>query len=144
LHVARIIVVPLTGRPVPEGWGDYVAFIAGPAEAFAYSEIDEEGAGGMCYTWGTTGRPKGVGDTHRSLVLHSFASALADTLGISRHDVVLPVVPMFHVNAWGLPFTCAMVGAKQVFAGPRLDPVSLLELFQGERVTFTAGVPTIW
>lgn len=144
LKVERIIVVSLTGQPVPEGMEEYESFIAEPAEDFVYPDLDEEEAAGMCYTSGTTGRPKGVVYSHRSLVLHSFASAMADTLGISRHDVVLPVVPMFHVNAWGLPFTCTMVGAKQVFPGPHLDPVSLLELFKGEQVTFTAGVPTIW
>jgi len=144
LKVERIIVVSLTGQPVPEGMEEYESFIAEPAEDFVYPDLDEEEAAGMCYTSGTTGRPKGVVYSHRALVLHSFASAMADTLGISRHDVVLPVVPMFHVNAWGLPFTCTMVGAKQVFPGPHLDPVSLLELFKGEQVTFTAGVPTIW
>lgn len=144
LKVERIIVVSLTGQPVPEGMEEYESFIAEPAEDFVYPDLDEEEAAGMCYTSGTTGRPKGVVYSHRALVLHSFASAMSDTLGISRHDVVLPVVPMFHVNAWGLPFTCTMVGAKQVFPGPHLDPVSLLELFKGEQVTFTAGVPTIW
>lgn len=144
LRVERIIVVPLTGRPVPEGMEEYESFIAEPAEDFVYPELDEEEAAGMCYTSGTTGRPKGVVYSHRSLVLHSFATALADVLGISRRDVVVPVVPMFHVNAWGLPFTCTMVGTKQVFPGPHLDPISLLDLFEGERVTVTAGVPTIW
>src|SRR3954464_2085984 len=78
------------------------------------------------------------------MVLHSIASALPDAVGLSRHDSVLPVVPMFHVNAWGLPFTCTMVGAKQVFPGPNLDPVSLLSLIAEEKVTVTAGVPTVW
>lgn len=144
LRVEKIIVVSLTGQPVPEGMEEYETFIAEPAEDFVYPELDEEDAAGMCYTSGTTGRPKGVVYSHRALVLHSFATALGDVLGISRRDVVVPVVPMFHVNAWGLPFTCTMVGTKQVFPGPHLDPASLLDLFEKERVTITAGVPTIW
>ncbi|WP_460417575.1 long-chain fatty acid--CoA ligase [Planifilum fimeticola] len=144
LRVEKIIVVSLTGQPVPEGMEEYESFIAEPAEDFVYPELEEEDAAGMCYTSGTTGRPKGVVYSHRALVLHSFATALGDVLGISRRDVVVPVVPMFHVNAWGLPFTCTMVGTKQVFPGPHLDPASLLDLFEKERVTITAGVPTIW
>ncbi|MBI4218545.1 MAG: AMP-binding protein, partial [Chloroflexi bacterium] len=98
---------------------------------------------GLCYTSGTTGRPKGVAYSHRAVVLHSFAAAMADTLGLRQADIVLPIVPMFHVNAWGLPFTCALVGCSLVFTGPLLDPVSLLDMLQKERVTVTAGVPTI-
>src|SRR5204862_6073616 len=82
--------------------------------------------------------------SHRALVLHTFASALSSCLGIGEHDVVLPVVPMFHANAWGLPYTAAMVGAGLVMPGPHLDPASLVDLFERERVTMTAGVPTIW
>ena len=98
----------------------------------------------MCYTSGTTGMPKGVLASHRAIVLHSMASGMVDTLGLSEHDTVMAVVPMFHANAWGLPFTCLLVGAKQVFPGPHLDPPSLLELLVNERVTITGGVPTIW
>jgi fatty-acyl-CoA synthase len=88
--------------------------------------------------------PKGVLATHRAIVLHSMASGMTDTLGLSERDVVLAVVPMFHANAWGMPFTCLMIGAKQVFTGPHLDPASVLELLVKERVTVTGGVPTIW
>ena len=98
----------------------------------------------MCYTSGTTGRPKGVVYSHRALVLHSLVAAMPDVHGISARDVILPAVPMFHVNAWGLPFTAALAGASLVLPGPRLDPVSLLDLLESERVTFTAGVPTVW
>jgi len=97
-----------------------------------------------CYTSGTTGKPKGVVYSHRSTLLHTLIAALPDSLDLSRGDTLLPVVPMFHVNAWGLPYIAAMTGAKLVFPGPHLDPPSLLDLFAGERVTIGAGVPTIW
>jgi fatty-acyl-CoA synthase len=105
---------------------------------------DEQTAAAMCYTTGTTGKPKGVLYSHRALVLHTFAASLAACIGINEADVVMPVVPMFHANAWGLPYSSVMVGAKLVMPGPYLDPTSLVELFERERVTITAGVPTIW
>ena len=107
-------------------------------------EPDERDAAAMCYTTGTTGRPKGVLYSHRALVLHSLAIALPDALDLREADTILPVVPMFHANAWGLPYTAALVGAKLVLPGPYLDPPSLVDLFQTERVTIAAGVPTIW
>src|SRR5262245_52793536 len=111
-----------------------------------YSEpaLDENTAAAMCYTSGTTGRPKGVLYSHRAVILHSFGQGLVDTLGIGERDTVLPIVPMFHVNAWGLPFTATLFGAAQVFPGPHLDAKSVLELLVRERVTLTAGVPTVW
>jgi fatty-acyl-CoA synthase len=109
-----------------------------------YPDIEENQAAVMCYTSGTTGMPKGVLYSHRAIAVHSLASTQAGTLGISEQDTVLPVVPMFHANAWGFPFTCTLVGAKQVFPGPHLDPESLLDAFERERVTVTGGVPTIW
>jgi len=106
--------------------------------------FDEQTAAAMCYTSGTTGRPKGVLYSHRAVILHSFGQGLVDTLGIGERDTVLPIVPMFHVNAWGLPFTATLFGSGQVFPGPHLDARSVLELLVRERVTLTAGVPTVW
>ncbi|MEO8443114.1 MAG: long-chain fatty acid--CoA ligase, partial [Betaproteobacteria bacterium] len=139
----RVIVVPLTGQPVASPYEDYETFIAGDLTMQAPT-LDENDAAGMCYTSGTTGKPKGVVYSHRALVLHSMACAMGDTLGLKQIDSLCPVVPMFHVNAWGLPFTGAMVGCKLVLPGPHLDAASLLDLYQSEQVTFTAGVPTIW
>ncbi len=129
----------------PEGLESYEDLLAGADEgAFRYPDLDEEDAAAICYTSGTTGRPKGALYSHRAIALHSMASAMADTIGIRERDVVMPVVPMFHVNAWGLPYTCTLVGATQVMPGAHLDPESLLEDLANERVTVTAGVPTIW
>ena len=139
----RIFVVPLTGKPMSPGYDDYEALIAG-ASAYAAPAIDENDAAGMCYTSGTTGKPKGVLYTHRSIVLHSLATATVDVLGLSNRDTLCPIVPMFHVNAWGTPFTAAMVGSKLAFPGPHLDAVNLLDLYEAEKVTLSAGVPTIW
>jgi fatty-acyl-CoA synthase len=111
---------------------------------FVPAALDENDAAAMCYTSGTTGRPKGVLYSHRAVVLHSFAHGMVDTLGISQCDNVLPIVPMFHVNAWGLPFTAPLFGAGIVFPGPYLDAASVLDLIVRERVTLTAGVPTVW
>ena len=139
----RVIVVPLSGAPVAAGYENYEEVIGG-AQALVAPRLDENAAAGMCYTSGTTGRPKGVVYSHRALVLHSMASAMGDTLALTQTDSLCPVVPMFHVNAWGLPFTGVMVGCKLVLPGPHLDAASLLDLYETERVTFTAGVPTIW
>ena len=139
----RVFVVPLTGKPVVAGYVDYERFIAGGA-AMQTPRLDENDAAGMCYTSGTTGKPKGVVYSHRALVLHSMACAMGDTLALRQSDTLCPVVPMFHVNAWGLPFTGVMIGCKLALPGPHLDAASLLDLYQSEQVTFTAGVPTIW
>jgi fatty-acyl-CoA synthase len=144
VKLERVIVVPLTGQPVPEGLMSYEDFLATGDDGFAYPALDERDAAGMCYTSGTTGKPKGVVYSHRSIMLHSLGSALPDALNLSSSDVMLPVVPMFHVLAWGLPFTGIMAGSKLVMPGPHLDAVSLLDLYESERVTKTAGVPTIW
>ncbi len=140
----RHVIVWGHGQPAPEGALDYEQLIEPELSDFSPPRIEENQAAGLCYTSGTTGRPKGVLYSHRSLLLHSLASALPDAVGLSQHDSVLPVVPMFHVNAWGLPFSCTLVGAKQVFPGPHLDPASVLGLLSEERVTLTAGVPTVW
>ena len=111
---------------------------------FEWPVFDENQASSLCYTSGTTGNPKGVLYSHRSTVLHTFAIALPDTLNCSARDTILPVVPMFHVNAWGLPYAACMMGSKLVFPGPGLDGKSLYELFETEGVTLSAGVPTVW
>ena len=139
----KVIVVPLSGAPAIDIDVDYEALISA-APPFSAPALEENDAAGMCYSSGTTGAPKGVVYSHRSIVLHSLATATVDHMGLSHADAVCPVVPMFHVNAWGIPFTAVMMGAKLVFPGPHLDAESLLDLYQWERVTLTAGVPTIW
>jgi fatty-acyl-CoA synthase len=114
------------------------------AEPVSWPVLEERRAAAMCYTSGTTGRPKGVVYSHRALVLHTLVFCLPDQLDIGSRSVILPIVPMFHVNAWGLPFAAAMTGASLVLPGQRLDPISLLDLLAGERVTYTAGVPTVF
>lgn len=138
----HVIVVTHDGEQ-PAGTLDYESLIA-DAEPMVWPELDERRAAAMCYTSGTTGRPKGVVYSHRALVLHSLVAALPDQLAVSARDTVLPVVPMFHANAWGLPYAAALAGARLVLPGPRLDPESVLDLCADERVTMTAGVPTVW
>ena len=127
-----------------DGALDYEQLIDEGDEGFAFPDLDERSAAAMCYTSGTTGRPKGVLYSHRSTVLHTIGANQADGLAISRLDSVLPVVPMFHVNAWGLPYIATNAGARLVLPGPRMAPGDIAELIASENVTFTAGVPTIW
>jgi len=139
-----IIIVVGDESGLPAGMIGFESLLAKATAAADAPDPPEDTAAALCYTTGTTGQPKGVLYSHRSLVLHSFGISLADVMGLSERDVVAPVVPMFHANAWGLPYASVMVGAKLVMPGPHLDPASLADLFQQERVTITAGVPTIW
>ncbi|MGF1620246.1 MAG: long-chain-fatty-acid--CoA ligase [Rhodomicrobiaceae bacterium] len=122
----------------------YEELIGDESDQFEWPEFDENLAASMCYTSGTTGNPKGVLYSHRSTVLHALASCAPGALGLSSQNALLPVVPMFHVNAWGIPYSAAMAGAKLVLPGPGLDGKSLYELIDGERVELLLGVPTVW
>ena len=122
----------------------YEELVAAEDGNYSWPEFDENTASSICYTSGTTGHPKGAVYSHRSTLLHSYALAMPDGMGVGGKDVILPVVPMFHVNAWGVPYAAPMVGAKLVFPGPHLDGKSLHELLEAEKVTFSAGVPTVW
>jgi len=122
----------------------YEDLINSHSDHYDWPSFDENTASSLCYTSGTTGNPKGVLYSHRSTLLHAYAACLPDALNLSARDVVMPVVPMFHVNAWGLPYSCALAGAKLVFPGAGMDGANLYELFESERVTVSAGVPTIW
>ncbi|MBP6504618.1 MAG: fatty-acid--CoA ligase [Rhodoferax sp.] len=126
------------------GLVSYEAWVGPQPATYVWPEFDENSASSMCYTSGTTGNPKAVLYSHRSTMLHAFAGALPDALNMSARDCVLPVVPMFHVNAWGLPYSAAMTGCKMVFPGPAMDGKSIFELIENEKVTFAAGVPTVW
>ena len=122
----------------------YEELLAAQDDAYEWPQFDENSASSLCYTSGTTGNPKGVLYSHRSTLLHAYAGALPDSLNASARDVILPVVPMFHVNAWGLAYAACLVGAKMVYPGAALDGKSLYELMEGEGVTMSAGVPTVW
>jgi 3-(methylthio)propionyl---CoA ligase len=134
---------------LPEGTGipnliSYEAWIAKQSGVYTWPEFDENLASSMCYTSGTTGNPKAALYSHRSTTLHAYAAALPDVMSLSARDSVLPVVPMFHVNAWGIPYSAALTGCKLVFPGPAMDGKSIYELIEGEKVTYAAGVPTVW
>ncbi len=130
-----------TGIP---GLVSYEGWIAAQPSKYEWPQFDENSASSMCYSSGTTGNPKAALYSHRSTMLHAFSGALPDALSMSARDCILPVVPMFHVNAWGLPYSAAMTGAKLVFPGPAMDGKSIFELIESEKVTFAAGVPTVW
>ena len=122
----------------------YESWIGGQPVTYEWPSFDENSASSMCYTSGTTGNPKAALYSHRSTVLHAYAAALPDVMALSARDSVLPVVPMFHVNAWGIPYSAALTGCKLVFPGGALDGKSVYELIEAEGVTFAAGVPTVW
>jgi fatty-acyl-CoA synthase len=141
----RVIVVPFSGAAVSSEFVDYEALLAAAdADAFVYAPHGESDAVAMCYTSGTTGRPKGVAYSHRSTVLHTLVGCLADHWGLKSTDVVLPVTPMFHANCWGVPYAAVMLGVKLVFPGPHLHPDDLLDLMQAHPPSLALGVPTIW
>jgi fatty-acyl-CoA synthase len=142
--VRRIVVMPDGPLPEEAGLVEYERLLAESTPLGAWPQLGENDAAGMCYTSGTTGHPKGVVYSHRAIFLHSMAIAMVDTLGICERDVILHVVPMFHANAWCVPFAGVMVGATQIFAGPHPQPRDIAELVQRERVTFVGAVPTVW
>ena len=134
--------MPATSLPQARS---YESLLAEESDLFEWPDLDERTASALCYTSGTTGDPKGVLFSHRSTILHCYASALQDNYGLSGRDTIMPVVPMFHVNAWGLPYSAPMVGAKLVFPGPKMgDAETLQNLIETEQVNFSAGVPTVW
>jgi len=122
----------------------YESWIGAQSSDYAWPSFDEHTASSMCYTSGTTGNPKAALYSHRSSTLHAYAAALPDVMCMSARDAILPVVPMFHVNAWGIPYSAALTGSKLVFPGPALDGKSVYELIEAEKVTYAAGVPTVW
>jgi fatty-acyl-CoA synthase len=134
----------LPGDSGVPGLISYESWIGRESSAYEWPDFDENCASSMCYTSGTTGNPKGALYSHRSTVLHALSGALPDGLNVSARDSILPVVPMFHVNAWGLPYSATMTGAKLVFPGPAMDGKSIYELIESEKVNFAAGVPTVW
>jgi len=140
----RVFVVPFSGSPVPAAYESYETLLRECRSAPIYPDLDEDDAAAMCYTSGTTGKPKGVAYSHRAIALHSYSISLPDNFCLSRFDCILPAMSMFHANAWGLPHAAVMNGSKLVLPGPNLQPERLLEILSAERVTLTGAVPTVW
>jgi fatty-acyl-CoA synthase len=146
VNFERVFVVRYGDRetPLAERYEEYEDLLATATGEFSYPVIDENDAAAMCFTSGTTGRPKGVVYSHRSIVLHSFAEAMKETFGIGHRETVLLIAPMFHANGWGIPFSSVLTGAKLVLPGPYVDAESLLQLMISEKVSIACGVPTVW
>jgi fatty-acyl-CoA synthase len=140
----RVIVAPFSGEPLPRGCEDYERLLEESGGHAEYADLDEADAAGMCYTSGTTGKPKGVLYSHRAIALHSLSISLPDNFAITRHDTILPAMSMFHANAWGLPYAAVMNGSNLVLPGPNLQPERILDALSTNQVTLTGGVPTIW
>lgn len=141
---SQVIVVAHTTEPVRRPYENYEVMLQRAEGEFSYPSMHENEGAVMCYTTGTAGSPKGIVYSHRALVLHAFAMSLPDALAVSQHDTVMPVVPMYHANAWGLPYAAVLAGSKLVFAGPNYGTETLLDLVSREQVTLSAGVPLIW
>jgi acyl-CoA synthetase (AMP-forming)/AMP-acid ligase II len=140
----KVIVAPYGSNTVPAEFLNYEELLEAAEADFEFPDIDENDGATMCFTSGTTGFSKGVIYSHRALVLHSLAECAADAFAVSHHDTILPIAPMFHANAWGLPFSCAMAGSKLLLSGPNVEPEGLLDWMVDERVTMATGVPTVW
>ncbi|PYU04794.1 MAG: long-chain fatty acid--CoA ligase [Acidobacteria bacterium] len=140
----KVIVVPYGCNALPAEFLNYEELLEAADADFEFPDIDENDGATMCFTSGTTGFSKGVIYSHRALVLHSLAECAADAFAVSDHDTILPIAPMFHANAWGLPFSCAMAGSKLLLSGPNVEPEGLLDWMVDERVTMATGVPTVW
>lgn len=140
----KVIVVPYGFASVPEGFLNYEEFLEEGHGEFEYPPIDENDGAAMCFTSGTTGFSQGVIYSHRSIVLHSMTSAMADCMGLSHHDTALVLAPMFHANAWGVPYTAVMAGTRIVFPGPHAEPEHILDTMIREGVTMANAVPTVW
>ena len=144
MNFERIWVAPFSGQPVAAGLESYDALLESATGDFTFPALDENEAAAMCFTSGTTGKPKGVMYSHRAMVLHSMAECTPDAFAFSQRDTVMCVSSMFHANGWGYPYSAVMVGAKLVFVGPHADAEGLLDLMEQESVTLTNGVPTVW
>jgi len=144
VSLERVIVAPFSGAPAPSGYDGYEELLQQGGGRPVYADVDEADAGGMCYTSGTTGKPKGVVYSHRAMALHALSISLPDNFAITRHDTILPAMSMFHANAWGLPHAAVMNGSRLVLPGPNLQPERILDALSVNQVTLTGGVPTIW
>jgi acyl-CoA synthetase (AMP-forming)/AMP-acid ligase II len=143
--VRRIVVLNDAGEQLPAETLDYERLLAAaPEEAYPWPRLDENAAAAMCYTSATTGDPKGVVYSHRSLFLHSYGTCMADSFALSQRDTILQLIPMFHANGWGIPYAGIMTGSRLVFCGRHLQPADIALLIEKERATFSAGVPTLW